>query len=157
MKTDKYGSVIVALMKLSPGEKFCIKFNTEGRHVKSNEPDPLFGKKKKNQQYVSLNFIRHSISDLGEKAANRKWNLIALPLPPSSTIDWENCSDSELVMKDFCHYNAAIGTILLQVTAEIRPPPKTKRKWSDRTKEFADAFEAADDEKKRKIEEILND
>ena len=37
MKTDKYGSVIVALMKMSPGEKFCIKFNTEGRHVKSNE------------------------------------------------------------------------------------------------------------------------
>ena len=106
---------------------------------------------------TTLIVIRHSISDLGEKAANRKWNLIALPLPPSSTIDWENCSDSELVMKDFCHYNAAIGTILLQVTAEIRPPPKTKRKWSDRTKEFADAFEAADDEKKRKIEEILND
>ena len=38
MKTDKYGSVIVALMKLSPGEKFCIRFNTEGRNVKSNEP-----------------------------------------------------------------------------------------------------------------------
>ena len=46
MMTDKYGSVIVALMKLSPREKFCIKFNTEGRHVKSNEPDPLFEKKK---------------------------------------------------------------------------------------------------------------
>ena len=154
MKTDKYGSVIVALMNLSPGEKFCIKFNTEGRHVKSNEPEPLF-----EIEILQFRFtiLRHSFSDLGDKAANRKWNLIALPLPPSSTIDWENCSNSELVMKDFCHYNAAIGTILLQVTAEIRPPPKTKRKWSDRTKEFADAFEAADDEKKRKIEDILNE
>ena len=78
-------------------------------------------------------------------------------MPPSGPFDndWENCSNSELVIKDFCHYNVAIGTILLQVTAEIRPP--TKRKWSDRTKEFADAFEAADDEKKRKIEEILNE
>ena len=150
MKTDKYGSVIVALMKLSPGEKFCIKFNTEGRHVKSNEPQPLF-----KIIFSFFSILHHSFSDLGDKAANRKWNLIALPLPPLGLSDLENCSNSELVMRDFCHYNVAIGTILLQVTAEIRPP--TKRKWSDRTKEFADAFEAADDEKKRKIEEILNE